>query len=51
VPPRNIAFLGGGWSFLVFLIGMCAQLLWVLKVMPETKDILLAEMSNLLSVE
>ncbi|WP_297723445.1 MFS transporter [uncultured Mobiluncus sp.] len=46
-----IAFLGGGWSFLVFFICMCGQLLWVLKIMPETKGIPLAEMSDLLSVE
>ena len=51
MPPRNIAFLGGGWSFLVFLIGMCAQKLRVLNVMPETKDIPLTEMSDLLGVE
>ena len=46
-----IAFLGEGWSFLVFFICMCGQLPWVLTVMPETKDIPLAEMSNLLGVE
>lgn len=44
-------FLGGGWSFLVFLIGMCAQKLRVLKVMPETKGIPLEEMSEKLGVE
>lgn len=44
-------FLGGGWSFLVFLKGTCAQKLRVLKVMPETKGILLAGMFDLLGVE
>lgn len=44
-------FLGGGWSFLVFLKGTCAQKLRVLNVMPETKDIPLTEMSDLLGVE
>ena len=51
MPPRNIAFLGGGWSFLVFFICMCGQLLWVLKIMPETKGIPLEEMSEKLGVE
>lgn len=46
-----IAFLGGGWSFLVFFICRYGQLLWVLKVMPETKGIPLEEMSEKLGVE
>lgn len=49
--PSMIAFLGGGWSFLVFFICMCGQLLWVLKIMPETKGIPLEEMSEKLGVE
>lgn len=49
--PSVIAFLGGGWSFLIFFLCMCGQLLWVLKVMPETKGILLEEMSKKLGVE
>lgn len=49
--PSMIAFLGGGWSFLIFFLCMCGQLLWVLKVLPETKGILLEEMSKKLGVE
>lgn len=49
--PSMIAFLGGGWSFFIFFLCMCGQLLWVLKVMPETKGILLEEMSKKLGVE
>lgn len=49
--PSVIAFLGGGWSFLIFFLCMCGQLLWVLKVMPETKGIPLEEMSKKLGVE
>lgn len=49
--PSMIAFLGGGWSFLIFFLCMCGQLLWVLKVMPETKGIPLEEMSKKLGVE
>lgn len=51
INPSMIAFLGGGWSFLVFFICMCGQLLWVLKVMPKTKGIPLEEMSEKLGVE
>lgn len=49
--PSVIAFLGAGWSFLIFFLCMCGQLLWVLKVMPETKGIPLEEMSKKLGVE
>lgn len=49
--PSMIAFLGGGWSFFIFFLCMCGQLLWVLKVMTETKRILLEEMSKKLGVE
>ena len=51
VLPSVIAFLGGGWSFLIFFLCMCGQLLWVLKVLPETKEIPLEEMSKKLGVE
>ena len=51
VLPSVIAFLGGGWSFLIFFLCMCGQLLWVLKVLPETKGIPLEEMSKKLGVE
>ena len=49
--PSMIAFLGGSWSFFIFFLCMCGQLLWVLKVMPETKEIPLEEMSKKLGVE
>ena len=49
--PSMIAFLGGGWSFFIFFLCMCGQLLWVLKVLPETKGIPLKEMSKKLGVE
>lgn len=49
--PSMIAFPGGGWSFFIFFLCMCGQLLWVLKVMTETKEIPLEEMSKKLGVE
>ncbi|MFP5415713.1 MAG: sugar porter family MFS transporter [Actinomycetes bacterium] len=42
--PGVIAALGGGVAFAVFAVFMVGQLVWVLKVMPETKGVPLEEM-------
>ena len=42
--PPVVASLGGGIAFTIFFVFMCGQLLWVLKVMPETKGVPLEEM-------
>ncbi|MET1152731.1 sugar porter family MFS transporter [Arthrobacter sp.] len=44
--PPVIALLGGGWAFSLFFICMIGQLIWVLKVMPETKGVPLEEMEE-----
>lgn len=48
--PPMIAFLGGGVAFAIFFCCMVGQLVWVLKVMPETKGIPLEEMSTKLGL-
>lgn len=48
--PPVIAVLGGGWAFLIFFVCMVGQLIWVLKVMPETKGVPLEEMEERLGV-
>ncbi|MFT4295047.1 MAG: sugar porter family MFS transporter [Micropruina sp.] len=42
--PPVIGGLGGGVAFAVFAIFMLGQLIWVLRVMPETKGVPLEEM-------
>ena len=42
--PPIIGALGGGVAFSIFFVAMVAQLIWVLRVMPETKGVPLEEM-------
>ncbi len=42
--PPVIGALGGGVAFSIFFIAMLGQLIWVLRVMPETKGVPLEEM-------
>ncbi len=42
--PPVIGALGGGVAFAIFGVFMLGQLVWVLKVMPETKGVPLEEM-------
>jgi SP family xylose:H+ symportor-like MFS transporter len=42
--PPLVGALGGGVGFSIFAIFMVGQLVWVLKVMPETKGVPLEEM-------
>ena len=42
--PAIAGGLGGGWAFTVFFVCMLGQFVWVLTVMPETKDIPLEKM-------
>lgn len=42
--PPIIGALGGGVAFSIFFIAMVGQLVWVLRVMPETKGVPLEEM-------
>jgi sugar porter (SP) family MFS transporter len=48
--PPVIAALGGGWAFSIFFVCMIGQLIWVLKVMPETKGVPLEEMEEKLGL-
>lgn len=48
--PVLIGSLGGGMAFMIFFICMVGQLIWVLKVMPETKGIPLEEMEEKLGL-
>jgi sugar porter (SP) family MFS transporter len=48
--PPVIAALGGGWAFSIFFVCMIGQLVWVLKVMPETKGVPLEEMEEKLGL-
>ncbi len=48
--PPVIAALGGGWAFSIFFVCMIGQLIWVLKVMPETKGVPLEEMEEQLGL-
>lgn len=49
--PTIVGALGGGIAFGIFFLFMVGQLLWVLKVMPETKGAPLEEMSAKLGIE
>ena len=48
--PSVIAALGGGVAFGIFALCMVGQLVWVLKVMPETKGVPLEEMEHKLGL-
>ncbi len=43
--------LGGGMAFTLFFLCMVGQLIWVLKVMPETRGVPLEEMERNLGIE
>jgi len=42
--PPIIGAFGAGAAFSIFFVAMIGQLVWVLKVMPETKGVPLEEM-------
>lgn len=48
--PPVIGSLGGGVAFAVFGVFMIGQLIWVLKVMPETRGVPLEEMEATLGL-
>ena len=49
--PAIAAALGGGMAFSLFFVCMVGQLVWVLKVMPETRGVPLEEMEANLGIE
>lgn len=49
--PGIAALLGGGMAFTLFFLCMVGQLIWVLKVMPETRGVPLEEMERELGIE
>ena len=49
--PAIAGALGGGMAFTLFFLCMVGQLVWVLKVMPETKNVPLEEMERNLGIE
>jgi sugar porter (SP) family MFS transporter len=49
--PGVAAALGGGAAFGLFFVCMVGQLVWVLKVMPETKNVPLEEMEENLGIQ
>ena len=49
--PAIAAALGGGMAFGLFFVCMVGQLVWVLKVMPETRGVPLEEMERNLGIE
>ncbi|MFV0458781.1 MAG: sugar porter family MFS transporter [Actinomycetales bacterium] len=48
--PPIVDALGGGVAFSIFAIFMVGQLIWVIKVMPETKGVPLEEMEQRLGL-
>ena len=48
--PPIIGAFGAGVAFSIFFVAMIGQLLWVLKVMPETKGVPLEEMEEKLGL-
>ncbi|MEZ5201763.1 MAG: sugar porter family MFS transporter [Micropruina glycogenica] len=48
--PAVIVVLGGGVAFGIFAVCMVAQLIWVIRVMPETKGVPLEEMEHKLGL-
>ena len=49
--PAIAAALGGGIGVPLFFVCMVGQLIWVLKVMPETRGVPLEEMERNLGIE
>jgi MFS transporter, SP family, xylose:H+ symportor len=49
--PGIAAALGGGMAFTLFFLCMVGQLIWVLRVMPETRGVPLEEMEAALGIE
>ena len=49
--PIIAGALGGGMAFTLFFVCMVGQLIWVLKVMPETRGVPLEEMERELGIE
>ena len=49
--PAIAGALGGGMAFSLFFLCMVGQLVWVLKVMPETRGVPLEEMERNLGIE
>jgi MFS transporter, SP family, xylose:H+ symportor len=49
--PGVAAALGGGTAFTLFFICMVGQLIWVLRIMPETRGVPLEEMEAALGIE
>ena len=49
--PGIAAALGGGMAFTLFFVCMVGQLIWVLRVMPETRGVPLEEMERTLGIE
>jgi len=49
--PAIAGALGGGMAFSLFFLCMVGQLIWVLKVMPETRGVPLEEMERALGIE
>ena len=49
--PAIAGALGGGMAFTLFFLCMIGQLVWVLKVMPETRGVPLEEMERTLGIE
>jgi hypothetical protein len=48
--PGIAARLGGGMAFTLFFLCMVGQLIWVLRIMPETKNVPLEEMEANLGI-
>jgi SP family xylose:H+ symportor-like MFS transporter len=49
--PGIASALGGGAAFTLFFVCMVGQLIWVMKVMPETKGVPLEEMEQNLGIQ
>jgi MFS transporter, SP family, xylose:H+ symportor len=49
--PAIAGALGGGMAFSLFFLCMVGQLIWVLRVMPETRGVPLEEMERALGIE
>ncbi|KAA9393509.1 sugar porter family MFS transporter [Kocuria coralli] len=48
--PAVSGAFGGGTAFAIFFVCMVLQLFWVLKIMPETKQVPLEEMAGVLGL-
>lgn len=49
--PPIVGALGGGVAFSIFFVVMILQLVWVIRVMPETKGVPLEEMEAALDID